>query len=1535
VAENSVNLPSGFILENSLPEGFELESREGLLPRFIKGVWNAGPAAMLNAIRTKSEVGKTFRDAEALTQLQTARKQGEGELSLEEAYKRADAVIAQRNKKPLLLGGTAGQILAGNVVPMAPAQTIPEKTVDVAAGVGGALTNIALTRRIIPGLPEPLTWEVATEAAGGTPGTGAAMVGIMGAAGKVAGKAVPGTTIGKRVLRRTVKAGLEGGGFAGMAAVQGASPEEIATQFLIPTVFGALSSLKELPVTVRRAEMKKLVQRVAELDKRVPPEAVTAAEKQIDAGTYDTWTPPEQTTSIGAEAGPTFKPRGRVMGELGRETTSQKPSLIEKIVGKPVTQMTKEEYEYGRWHDEKGRKLDSEGLNSYISYEEELQRQAPPVVSQKPPSGATQPTLPIAGEVQTGKSFTMRGYHATTAQFKQFEIPAKTRTKESDLTARGVFFYGDRTDAERLHLPEGKKRIIETDISWQNPFVFTKFKELYDYTGVDYKSPNKANEITAALKAKGHDGYVKRYQTKPGIDEAVVFDIEQTTPPAQPPAVADTSTKLTLYHGTNEVIPEGQLETRAPAYAGGLGTGIYFGQNLETAKFYGKNIYKVKATFGNPLRIGPGEDSYRIAPEIEQQYNETGEYDSILAGESVIPFDVKIGKKWVEVRDAHDLEQLGDLAKEAGHDAIIVHDLREGRSIQDEEVLILDRETIQSPTIPPAEPPAPPAAIPGEEGRAYQQGPSMRRAYIAHEAEQRGIRPPYEGSSPETKAMWRQQAIDEGIPAVVDEMAVDLIGNPRPLTDVEIAGFDVRRQQLADSYDAARVALDKAAPESPEAKQAAKALRTYDELYVSLGKAGGLTGTQWGRAGVSMQGERTIANDPTNTLAMLTKAAVSKGDKLTEPERADVEAKVRQVKKATAQADVVRRTEGRKQAQRITRLGKRRYRGMTEAEKDAEVQETLKDMTDDNQDLSIRRLVENFASRPDAGDFDKVVGRVKALLPDVTIESAADSIVNATQRKTRMTDVLVAVINEIASRQPRRNNKLRTDIDDFNYYIERGEAREPNRRVPKTETEANQKLIEIRDQVRAQYEASDARQKQKLEKTLAFLNARLANGDYGPRTKAEKPLRSEELERLDYQVYRARQELNQRIANLDPWWAHPARAFTQPFREIQEWKSSLDMSALLRQAGVAVRTHPIRTLRRLPGAIEAMFNEEQAWKINNKIENGERSWYYHRAGLEFTDYGGALNAREEAFAGNLIERLPGIGRLVRGSNRGFVTLLNTIRADSFDAMTRGFNRAGGLSLAESQAIANYVNVMTGRGSLKGLEKYAHTLNGLLWSPRFTLSRIQFRLGMPIGQAPTWRVRRVIAQEYARYVAGWVATTWLYEHIFGGTVEKDRRSSDYGKIVVGNTRLDPMSGLSQITVLLEREIRGETKTKAGEVQALYGPRHGFGQANPATVALRFGWGKLGFFPGTLVNLAMHEDVTGQPVTLKGELLKAPIPLGFEDLLPLIRDQGVPKAAALEVLNLLGEGVQVYEPKTTSRGPMRRRGPRRRSLRRRQE
>jgi len=150
-----------------------------------------------------------------------------------------------------------------------------------------------------------------------------------------------------------------------------------------------------------------------------------------------------------------------------------------------------------------------------------------------------------------------------------------------------------------------------------------------------------------------------------------------------------------VYHGSDETFDISDIETTLPSYPGGIGEGIYFAPHPETAGIYGKNIYKTQLNVENPLIIDASDPgiTYREVPELRGQ--------SVLVGESMDPFDVSIGGVWHQVRNADDLSEIGNLARDAGHDAVFARYLYITRA--QDEILVLDPKVIQRPGVSAAD----------------------------------------------------------------------------------------------------------------------------------------------------------------------------------------------------------------------------------------------------------------------------------------------------------------------------------------------------------------------------------------------------------------------------------------------------------------------------------------------------------------------------------------------------------------------------------------------------------------------------------------------------------------------------------------------------------------------------------------------------------------------------------------------------------------------------------------------------------------
>jgi hypothetical protein len=181
------------------------------------------------------------------------------------------------------------------------------------------------------------------------------------------------------------------------------------------------------------------------------------------------------------------------------------------------------------------------------------------------------------------------------------------------------------------------------------------------------------------------------------------------------------------------------------------------------------------------------------------------------------------------------------------------------------------------------------------------------------------------------------------------------------------------------------------------------------------------------------------------------------------------------------------------------------------------------------------------------------------------------------------------------------------------------------------------------------------------------------------------------------------------------------------------------------------------------------------------------------------------------------------------------------------------------------------------------------------------------------------MRAVIAGEYARAMGGYGVYYSLLlgaAKAFGAqpSVQPDPRSSDFAKIRIGNTRIDPWAGLAQVTTFLARTLTGKTITQAGETRPIRGKVR-YGTPTWTDVAKKFTISKLAPLPGTVVALLEGQGFAGQPVTLSSTAANLIVPLSSSDMIDSMKEQGFTPGAALTVLSMLGEGVQTYSPRLT--------------------
>lgn len=308
---------------------------------------------------------------------------------------------------------------------------------------------------------------------------------------------------------------------------------------------------------------------------------------------------------------------------------------------------------------------------------------------------------------------------------------------------------------------------------------------------------------------------------------------------------------------------------------------------------------------------------------------------------------------------------------------------------------------------------------------------------------------------------------------------------------------------------------------------------------------------------------------------------------------------------------------------------------------------------------------------------------------------------------------------------------------------------------------------------------------------------------------------------------------------------------------------------------------------------------EDAFKATQKaIENrplfksyGDQPSFAEKAGLKLTNLG-SLTDREEDMMSRIADKIPG----VKTTQRGYTAYMNKLRADSFEDLLTKFKTIGEdgeINMPLAKQLAEYVNDATGRSSLPNnsvtgnLEKSAVALNNAFFSPRFLMSRLKI-LGesakAPFTPSTYMFSQPSVRREYLRSllsIAGIGATLGELAKLGGGEVSHDPSSSDFGKIKVGNTRIDPYAGMQQPIVLANRLITGKsTSSVSGKTTDLDNPK--YGQSNRMDVIGSFARSKESPAVAFAHGLLTGKDITGKKFDVPEQVGQLFIPMILQDL-----------------------------------------------------
>lgn len=289
-------------------------------------------------------------------------------------------------------------------------------------------------------------------------------------------------------------------------------------------------------------------------------------------------------------------------------------------------------------------------------------------------------------------------------------------------------------------------------------------------------------------------------------------------------------------------------------------------------------------------------------------------------------------------------------------------------------------------------------------------------------------------------------------------------------------------------------------------------------------------------------------------------------------------------------------------------------------------------------------------------------------------------------------------------------------------------------------------------------------------------------------------------------------------------------------------------------------------------------------------------------------------AFEEAYPSHILRGLatsdiPGVnlfGKSYKASESAFSAGAMRMRADLADLLIKRGEEMGVDFMDKEQArpIGILVNSMTGRGNLEsiGIEHNAKFINTMLFSARFLKSNIDIltaplKYGTMKGKQAIGKgnynagevfARRTAALNTVKLLGTMAVILTIADALQPGSVNWDRRSSDFGKIKIGKTRFDISGGLASLVTLASRIAPSEhngkwsswTVNSKGKFTDLR--KGGYGSKDAFDVFLDWGTNKASPGAGVIISLMKGKNFDYSPVTYQSLVEQAIAPITLSTL-----------------------------------------------------
>lgn len=381
---------------------------------------------------------------------------------------------------------------------------------------------------------------------------------------------------------------------------------------------------------------------------------------------------------------------------------------------------------------------------------------------------------------------------------------------------------------------------------------------------------------------------------------------------------------------------------------------------------------------------------------------------------------------------------------------------------------------------------------------------------------------------------------------------------------------------------------------------------------------------------------------------------------------------------------------------------------------------------------------------------------------------------------------------------------------------------------------------------------------------------------------------------------------------LTPWRA-PGHAALEAKNFLQSWITGPDLSATLRQGGVAMAMMPAAGGKAFKKQVKAAFMSKE--EFDAQMKELRAMPYFQLTVMMGTEYTNAASEREELFRSELADFVPWI----RMSNQAMTADLNWLRYYTAVAFAKELQqgvswlpyvgqwvssgRIKGVDFEKDPgayySIGRFVNAITGRGDMSGISEATNDLlNTVMFSARMQKARIDLLNPYVYWKMP--RQARLLTLRKMFEFTGLVMGVLTLAGAMGAKVTLDPDDSDFGKIVIGNTHFDITAGLASYVrvgaLTIKNLYRGQVKKTKDQW-------------------LHFWRGKLAPVTGSVVSLSLDPptDFLGRPATVGGEVMRNITPMFIDNLIEAYKSSGV-GGMALASTEFVGLSASTYPPFT---------------------